>query len=83
MQASAAARREWTVGHDPYRREMDRGTRSLPGNVGVVASSGPLGKQRVWKIGMREAKPPFSGCFTGFNDRLDPNFTALYSVFHG
>jgi hypothetical protein len=23
MQASAAARREWTVGHDPYRRGKD------------------------------------------------------------
>ena len=62
---------------------MDRGTRSLLGNVGVVASSGLLDTRRVWKIGVREAKPSFSGCFTGFNDRLDPNFTALYSVFHG
>ena len=38
MQASAAARREWTVGQLPTGEEW---TRSLPVNVGVVASSGP------------------------------------------
>ena len=77
MQASAAARREWTVGQLPTGEEW---TRSLPVNVGVVASSGPWGTRRVWKIGVRKAEPLFSGCFTGFHDRLDPNFTSKYSV---
>ena len=75
MQASAAARREWTVGHDPYRREMDRGTRSLPERNGPWDTI-PTGQ--CWGGGLVGAV----GHAESVEDRCEEGGTFVFRVFH-